>query len=35
MKDVFKVTITAEQVKELDQLTNDNHHTEAMKKLTE
>ena len=34
MKDVFKVTITADQVKELDQLTNANHHTEAMKKLT-
>ena len=34
MKSVFKVTITAEQREELAQLSYDNHHTEAMKKLT-
>tara|TARA_Y100000114_G_scaffold142842_1_gene149835 strand:- start:302 stop:631 length:330 start_codon:yes stop_codon:yes gene_type:complete len=34
MKDDYKVTITDEQAKELAQLSYDNHHTEAMKKLT-
>lgn len=34
MRDVFKVSIRPEQVKELAQLSNGNHHTEAMKKLT-
>ena len=35
MKDEYKVTITSEQVKELAQLSNGNHHTEAMKKLNQ
>jgi Asp-tRNA(Asn)/Glu-tRNA(Gln) amidotransferase C subunit len=35
MREEYKVTITAEQVKELAQLVDQNHHTEAMLNLTE
>ena len=34
MRDEYKVTITSEQVKELAQLVDQNHHTEAMVNLT-